>query len=106
MSVSPSTRDTNPPSNNTYYRKFRNRMVLSEKGRAYKAAVAKACAQQGLRRAAGRVLVGCRFVAPVCVPREPGLAAAADGHCVACFMAAPGSGHPLAPALPDICGAA
>jgi len=28
--------DFRPPSNNTYYRKFRNMMVLSEKGRKFK----------------------------------------------------------------------
>jgi len=34
-----------PPSTNTYYRKFRNRMVIGEKGRAYKKAVALVCSQ-------------------------------------------------------------
>jgi peptide/nickel transport system ATP-binding protein len=48
----------------------------------------------------------CRFAAPVCAPSEPALAAMADGHRVACLMAEPGSAHPLAPALPSVCGAA
>jgi peptide/nickel transport system ATP-binding protein len=48
----------------------------------------------------------CRFAAPVCAPSEPALATMADGHHVACLMAAPGSSHPLAPALPSACGAA
>jgi peptide/nickel transport system ATP-binding protein len=48
----------------------------------------------------------CRFAAPVCVPSEPALAAMPDGHRVACLMAEPGSAHPLAPALPSVCGAA
>jgi peptide/nickel transport system ATP-binding protein len=39
----------------------------------------------------------CRFAAPVCASSEPALAAIADCHGVACLMAAPGSGHPLAP---------
>jgi crossover junction endodeoxyribonuclease RusA len=37
-----------PPSTNTYYRKFRNRMVIGAKGRAYKKAVALACSQLSL----------------------------------------------------------
>lgn len=37
-----------PPSTNTYYRKFRNRMVIGAKGRAYKKAVALVCKQLSL----------------------------------------------------------
>jgi peptide/nickel transport system ATP-binding protein len=47
----------------------------------------------------------CRFAAPVCASIEPALAAIADYHGVACLMAAPGSGHPLAPP-PSLCGVA
>jgi peptide/nickel transport system ATP-binding protein len=46
----------------------------------------------------------CRFAAPVCASSEPPLAAIADCHGVACLMAVPGSGHPLAP--PSLCGVA
>jgi peptide/nickel transport system ATP-binding protein len=42
----------------------------------------------------------CRFAAPVCAPSEPALAVIADGHRVACLLAAPGSAHPLAAAPP------
>jgi peptide/nickel transport system ATP-binding protein len=42
----------------------------------------------------------CRFAAPVCADVEPALAEIAPGHRAACLMAAPGSGHPDAGAVP------
>ncbi|MBY0296551.1 MAG: ATP-binding cassette domain-containing protein [Methylobacterium sp.] len=42
----------------------------------------------------------CRFAAPVCSTREPGLDPVAPSHLAACHMAVPGSGHPEAPSLP------
>jgi peptide/nickel transport system ATP-binding protein len=47
----------------------------------------------------------CRFAAPVCASSEPALATIADCHGVACLMAAPSSGHPLASA-PSLGGVA
>jgi crossover junction endodeoxyribonuclease RusA len=37
-----------PPSNNTYYRKYNNRMVISKRGRAYKQEVIKTMNRYGL----------------------------------------------------------
>ena len=37
-----------PPSANTYYRNFNGRMLLSQKGREYKQAVALVCYRKGL----------------------------------------------------------
>lgn len=58
-----------PPSTNTYYRKFRNRMVIGAKGRAYKKAVALVCAQLPLLEVErlplqGWVSVRARLFAP------------------------------------------
>ena len=41
----------------------------------------------------------CKFAAPVCSAKEAPLGAVGLDHAVACLMAIPGSGHPLAPAL-------
>ncbi len=40
----------------------------------------------------------CGFAAPVCAQASPALARVGPAHRVACLMAAPGSGHPKAPA--------
>ncbi len=46
----------------------------------------------------------CKFAAPVCAATTPTLDAVAPTHRVACLMATPGSGHPLAP--PGVAAAA
>jgi peptide/nickel transport system ATP-binding protein len=42
----------------------------------------------------------CRYAAPVCSAREPGLDPVAGAQFAACHMAVPASGHPDAPRLP------
>lgn len=53
-----------PPSTNTYYRKWRNRMVISEKGRAFKEAVARAFREQGQRMLTGLLRIEGVLTAP------------------------------------------
>jgi len=54
-----------PPSANTYYRTFKGRMLLSEKGRQYKQAVALACYRKGLPKTmTGRLVVDILATVP------------------------------------------
>lgn len=53
-----------PPSTNTYYRKWRNRMVISDAGRAFKAKVATLWRAARYPKTAGLVSVGGTLTAP------------------------------------------
>jgi crossover junction endodeoxyribonuclease RusA len=53
------TSDIAPPSGNTYYRKFHNHMVLSQKGRDFKARMLAKC--KGLDKVRGPIALNIRF---------------------------------------------
>ena len=45
------------PSTNTYYRKFQNRMIISEKGRQFKTDIAFLCKNLKLKKTFGKVSI-------------------------------------------------
>lgn len=50
-----------PPTTNTYYRKFRNCMVISDRGRKFKEDIFIICKHLKLKKISGKVKIYCEF---------------------------------------------